>query len=253
MYSNSIYNYLKKKFDLTVVVIWTTFFPIVGIWIADSSRHLYSKFDPDNVFVWNFIHHLVQMLLAIIVILLSIWNKPIKNWGFNLNNKSWSLNIFWKFCIGWIIFLTIGTILFQWSSNSEPIIKYPLTTRNITGNLSFMFTMPGLSEEILFRALAIGILLKSWGGRMNFGIFRISATGLIATIIFTLAHFGYTIQPFQIDYIEPMQLLFAFGLGIFYAVMLEKTGSLLGPILVHNASDGLGTVIYLIVTALTYR
>jgi membrane protease YdiL (CAAX protease family) len=42
-----------------------------------------------------------------------------------------------------------------------------------------------------------------------------------------------------------MQLLFCTGLGLFYAVMREKTDSLVGPIAAHGASDGLLTVIQL--------
>ena len=109
-----------------------------------------------------------------------------------------------------------------------------------------MFIMPGISEEILFRALVIGILLNSWTGKIKPGSFEVSHAGFIAAIIFTLAHVGFVFHPFQIDYIEPMQLVFAFGLGIFYAVMFDRTGSLLGPILVHSASDGIGTVIYIL-------
>jgi len=47
-------------------------------------------------------------------------------------------------------------------------------------------------------------------------------------------------------------MIFAFGLGIFYVVMFDRTGSLLGSVLAHNASDGIGTVIY-IIFSLGYR
>lgn len=45
-------------------------------------------------------------------------------------------------------------------------------------------------------------------------------------------------------------LFFAFALGIFYAAVREKTGSLLGPILAHNISDGWLSILYIIIQSI---
>lgn len=243
--SGNVLSFGKKLLDLLVVLTLAFVFPLVASYTANIIAHDYYKIS------WLYVHHFVQMVLAVLVILLPIWKKSLPQWGFNLNDRAWSLRTVKKFCIGWLVFLPIGTLIFQWLSGWPPLISYPLTLRNIAGHLSFMFTMPGLSEEILFRALTMGILLRSWQGKIRFMSIEVSSAGLIAAIIFTLAHIGFTLNPFRITYYQPMQLLFAFCLGIFYAVMFDKTRSLLGPILVHNASDGLGTVIYMVISFFT--
>lgn len=84
------------------------------------------------------------------------------------------------------------------------------------------------------------------------GSFSVSAPGLIAAILFSYAHIGYSIYPFHIYSINPMQLIVAFALGIFYAITFEKTGSLLCPILCHSASDLTGNAIFYVLPAILH-
>lgn len=239
---------LLKLFYLAATITFAYIIPRLASLTADLTIGYFKWLDPDNVFVWPYIHHLVQLLLALVVIILPFWKKSLDEWGFNINEREWSLKVTLKFCVYWVLFNTIGTLIFQILSGWPPIVRYPMNVRNIAGNLSFMFIMPGISEEVLFRALVTGILLRSWKGRINILGINLPYAGFIAAIIFTLAHIGFDIYPFKVTYIEPMQLIFAFGLGIFYAVMFDRTKSLLGPILVHNASDGLTHVMYYILT-----
>jgi membrane protease YdiL (CAAX protease family) len=44
-----------------------------------------------------------------------------------------------------------------------------------------------------------------------------------------------------------MQVFMAFALGIFYAVLRERTGSLLGPVLAHNISDGWLSILFILI------
>ena len=92
------------------------------------------------------------------------FNKGLSEWGFNLNHSKWSLTVFWKFTIGWVVFWTIGTVGFSlMTGHSLSVFNYPLTTRNVVGNLSFMLLMPGPSEEALFRGFAIGVCCPNHG------------------------------------------------------------------------------------------
>ena len=226
----------KKILSFILAFFCVIFFPYIACHISDIiTRYSYNL-------LWLYIHHMIQMILALVVIILPIWKKSFFEWGFNINEKAWSLRTVLKFGIGWFIIQTIMILVLRTPSP----ISYSLNFKNIVGDLVFDFVLTGISEEILFRALAIGILIKSWKRKVKILGFEISTAGFIAAILFSLAHIGFTIYPFQITYVQPMQLAFAFGLGIFYAVMFEKTGSLLGPILAHGASDGLITVIFLI-------
>ena len=98
------------------------------------------------------------------------------------------------------------------------------------------------SEETLFRGFVMVVLGQSWKGILNIGKLTIPVSGLLAALIFTYAHISYTIFPLKF-YFNTGQLIAAFGLGIFYAIVFYKTKSLLGSVLCHNISDGIGFII----------
>lgn len=76
-------------------------------------------------------------------------------------------------------------------------------------------------------------------GSVRFPGFAEPSTGLISAAVFSLAHVGFRISPFKITHLDPMQLDIAFALGIFYSVVYRNAENPLGPVLAHNASDGL--------------
>jgi membrane protease YdiL (CAAX protease family) len=125
------------------------------------------------------------------------------------------------------------------------VIDYDLTTSNIISDLFFDFVITGLSEEILFRGLIMGLLLKAWQGFLGTGRPGISLAGIFAAVLFSPAYIGIDWQALEIAYFNPLQLVFSMRLGLFYAFMMDKSNSLLGPVIAHGASDGLITVINL--------
>jgi len=240
----------RKIADILIVIAAVEFIPHLSSYSANYLTVYFDGLDPDHAFAWNYIHHITQLVLTVLAMKL-YFRKSLSDWGFNLNQKAWSLSVFWKFAIGWTIFWTIGTGVFLLvSGQSLSVFNYPLIPRNIIGNLSFMLLMPGPSEEALFRGFVIGVLSQSWKGTVRVGKLSVSLAGFIAALLFMYAHIGYGIHPFQIYVLNPMQLMMAFGLGIYYAVTFEKTGSLLCPILSHSFSDALGNGVLYIFTAL---
>lgn len=213
--------------------------------IAGSLAVYFTALDPDNVFVFSFLHHIVQGLaaLALIVIASLIFKRPLRQFGFNMNNWQWSLRTVGRFCVGWVVLYTLGALLMT-PSGMKP--AYPMNLRNAAGYSLFMLTMPGPSEETLFRALPYFILGFAWTGSVKVFKLRLSHIAIITAVLFTVAHIGFTYVPFGITYIQPMQLAFAMGLGLFYGYMYDKTGSLLGPVLAHAASDFLGNLIVIL-------
>ena len=119
---------MLKIRDLLLVLLLAYFIPKAAYILASNWSVHFNGIDPENVFAWSFIHHIVQMVLALIVILLLIWKKPFADWGFNLNDKTWSLKTAGKFCIGWIIIIPVGTLIFQILSGWPGIVDYPLNT-----------------------------------------------------------------------------------------------------------------------------
>ena len=56
------------------------------------------------------------------------------------------------------------------------------------------------------------------------------------------AHIYFTLAPFQLTHLDPLQLAIAFGCGVFYAAAYLKTKSLLAPFLAHNFSNTTSTI-----------
>jgi membrane protease YdiL (CAAX protease family) len=185
-------------------------------------------------------HHLWQMILALALIgLLSRGN--FRAWGLNLDNWRESLRIIKKFVLYFgVYFAGIGAVL-QWFSTTEAdqiaFLGHSLNATNITGNLAFRGLLSGLSEEILFRGLIHTFLAQYFVGVWRWRGTEIPVAGIIATVIFTLVHINFRLDPFEITHLYVPQLILAFVLGLYYSIVYHRTGSLLNPILAHNFSN----------------
>jgi membrane protease YdiL (CAAX protease family) len=70
--------------------------------------------------------------------------------------------------------------------------------------------------------------VRLWGYEMN-------GAGLVVAAVFALMHAGsFFSDPF---WSASGQLVYAFALGVLYAYWLEKSKSVLAPIVGHNVSD----------------
>lgn len=74
----SVLKLTEKMRDLFVVLLLAYFIPRVAYIAATRWAGVFSGLDPDHVFVWNYIHHIVQMVLALGIIFYSfVYNKNI--------------------------------------------------------------------------------------------------------------------------------------------------------------------------------
>jgi len=228
-------SFLLKVVALLSALFFTVAYPETGCFLADKLAIGFS-------IKWLYIHHLVQLLLALVTIL--IINVAIGNkfsWGLNANQWRRSLKIALLFAAGWFVVTLAVNLLID----TPQQIDYEPTSKNILEDLFFDLVITGVSEEILFRGLVMGVLLHAFKGILRVGALRVSVAGVISALFFSLAHIGIDPRSFTVDHFSPLQMSFAFGLGIFYAVMRDKTGSLLGPVVAHGASDGIITIVQL--------
>lgn len=107
----------------------------------------------------------------------------------------------------------------------------------MTGYLGFQMLLSGTCEEPLFRGMVMVVLARYMKGMHQIGKWEIPTTGIIATVLFMLAHIGFTLSPFAITHFSVLQQFTALGLGVYYAVSFHRTGSLLCPILSHNFAN----------------
>jgi hypothetical protein len=122
-----------------------------------------------------------------------------------------------------------------------PLLDYKLTPANVSGWLFFEGIYVGPTEEIPFRALLVTFLAAAAPGRVRLGRYEMNQAGVTVAIIFALTHvtsFWTTWWPLALG-----QQVYAFALGVLYAYWLEKSGSVVAPIVGHNVGDGLAYVI----------
>ncbi len=74
----------KKIRDLIFSFLIVLILPEIGTWAANALSPMFSQIDRDGVYVWVTIHHLVQLLAALM--LMMILKPRLRYWGFNLEN-----------------------------------------------------------------------------------------------------------------------------------------------------------------------
>lgn len=238
---------LGKIGDLVVVVLAATFLPRLISILTQQVFPSSSPLDPDNVFLYGSIHHILQLLLP--MFLMKLWlTRRLSDFGFNLNDHKRSLRIFYWFSLIYLVPVFFVNVLPSIISGNSPSFGYPLNARNITGTLGYMYLLTGTGEEPLFRGFVIVVLSQSWKKVFRLWRIEISAAGLISTVLFMYAHIRFTVFPFEITYFSWAQQVWALGLGLYYAIVFQKTKSLLCPILSHGYSNGIiFTILYIMV------
>ena len=198
-------------------------------------------------YYWLTVHHLVQLTLVIGIMLLPWWGKTLSDWGWNFKNKEETLKILKAFAIGWLIFSTIFVVITNWVAGWPETLGFQATKQNVVWYLFFELIIVGFAEEAMFRGLVYGVLKSNISIMVDLKLFQVSVAGILSAVIFTLAHVGFDFSQFKVTTVDPMQLIVAFVLGIFYVILRERTGSLLGPIIAHNLTDGSLTIVYLMI------
>jgi hypothetical protein len=236
---------LGKIGDLVVVILAVTFIPRLAIVATKILYPCVNTLDPDNVFLWYSIHHIFQLLGSIA--LMKLWlSRRLSDYGFNLNDYRRSIKIFLFFCLIYLIPVFFVNVLPHIIRGTPPWFKYPLNIRNRAGFLCFQYLLSGTGEEPLFRGFVIVLLSQSWKNTFRIWRVEISSAGLLATALFMYGHIGFKVFPFEITYIAWAQQIWALGLGLYYAVVFQKTKSLLCPVLSHGYSNGIiFTILYL--------
>ena len=112
----------------------------------------------------------------------------------------------------------------QLIAHGTPDPGYPLTASNVVNWLFFESVYVGPTEEIPFRALLVTYLTATMPGKLRVGL------------LFALLHatnFNTRAWPLALG-----QQVYGFVLGVLYAYWLEKSKSVVAPIIGHNLSDG---------------
>ena len=63
--------------------------------IAIRYGHSLDKIDPNGVYVWSSLHHLWQLALTLVAML--VLSRTLRGWGFTFKDYHRSLQFFWQF------------------------------------------------------------------------------------------------------------------------------------------------------------
>jgi len=206
----------------------------------------YTAFDPDGAFAWISVHHIVQALIFPILMFAISKGSAIR-FGFGWGDSTVGLLYVRMIALIYVVYAVVSMLIIVLSGSFQGF-PYPLTMRNIVGQLSFQLLLSGPSEELIFRAFAITMLafvVKDVVFRKDSGVgnavFKIlggnlSIANLMAAIIFGLAHVGFSFAPFSVSF-NTFQVIYSIVLGLFYGVCYERSKSMVYPMAMHSITN----------------
>jgi len=102
--------------------------------------------------------------------------------------------------------------------------------------LLFMAIMPGLNEEFIYRGLLLGLLNKIF--KNKFRIFKTNfGWGAIITSMILGILYGFQVgDNFQV-HLDYFTILISGVYGFLFALIRERSGSLVFPVIAHSAAD----------------
>ena len=201
----------------------------LGGFVADLFQ--YEVIDKDGTFMSVSVHHIVQMIVALVLIFI-ISKKSNLDFGLipRLNKSGILYTAIFAIII--LIYVLISYVV-GYSLDTIAPYEYELNISNVLGTLGFQLFLSGTSEEILFRALPItvlgGVICKD--NKKSY-IFII----VIASVLFSVAHIRWTLFPVSISF-SWFQLIYAFILGIAYGLTYVKSESIIYPMIMHGLSN----------------
>lgn len=111
---------------------------------------------------------------------------------------------------------------------------YPTDPVNASGWL-FAMGITGFAEETLFRGFLLGALAVLVPGRLRIGALDLPVAAYFVASIFGAMHWqSFFVNPLHLAI---AQQLYAFAWGLIYVWLMERSDSLLAPVIAHGASD----------------
>lgn len=219
--------------------------PYGAAYLAHFSNELFGTPSPYGpTLPWLYMLHAFMLLVALVVIAIFKYKLAPADYGLHWpRDKTYILPaVLWGTFFG--VLMTLVDYAPQLLTHTTPDPGFPLTPGNIWGWTFFEGVYVGPTEEIPLRALLVTYLATTMPGKLHIGRFNMNWAGVLVAVIFALLHansFDTRQWPEALG-----QQIYAFALGVLYAYWLEKSRSVVAPIIGHNVSD---VVEYLILFA----
>ena len=103
--------------------------------------------------------------------------------------------------------------------------------------LLFLAIMPGLSEELIYRGLLLGLLNKIFDKGFRFLGTDFGWGVILISIVFGLLHGFHFTADYQIQFGNVENIILTGCFGFIFALLKERSGSLIFPIIAHSTID----------------
>jgi uncharacterized protein len=233
----------EPRFRLKFVPLLVTVLLGLGLTLGSAiaaqllGRALHLPSPKESMLSFLFVQHGFQLLLALLAIaVFKFWLVPA-DYGLHWpRGKTYILPaILWG-----VIFATLVAAGASWldvALHIPPTHELGITRQNVWGWAVFEGAYVGPTEEIPFRALLVTYLATTMPGKLHIGRFNMNWAGIIVALLFALAHVGTFWMANWVDAL--VQQFYAVTWGLAYAYWLEKSKSVVAPIIAHNISDGI--------------
>jgi hypothetical protein len=224
-----------KLVPLVVVAALGFGLPYLAAYAAFYSSKLFHTPSPHGATLpWLYVHHAFQLVFGLAAIAI-VKRFVAADYGLHLpRGKTYvGAAVLWGIFFG--VLMTAVDYAPQLLNHTRPDLGFKLTAPNVAGWLFFEGVYVGPTEEIPFRALLVTYLAATMPGTLRLGRFRMNWAGIIVALIFALLHatnFSLRAWPLALG-----QQIYAFALGVLYAYWLEKSRSIVAPIVGHNVGD----------------
>ncbi|HTQ14242.1 MAG TPA: CPBP family intramembrane glutamic endopeptidase [Rhizomicrobium sp.] len=230
----------ERPFRLKVVPIAVTALLAYGVAVAGAyaaffCHKLLGTASPSGpALPWLYMQHAGQFVVALLVILVLKRLVPADYGLHRPRGKTYVLPaILWGVLFG--VLMTVVDYAPQLIAHAKPDPGFPLTRGNVAGWLFFEGIYVGPTEEVPFRALLVTYLAATMPGKLHVGRFNMNWAGIFVAVIFALLHAtSFDTRQWQLAL---GQQVYAFALGVLYAYWLEKSKSVVAPIVGHNVGD----------------
>ena len=238
------------SFVLPVLLVATIKTVDVSCFFVARYCYQYISFlDPDGVYLVVTIHHIAQAGVGLLLINLYARANGLgfADFGFRKALFTRSIKPILVFVSGWGAFQLIFTMVYVYALRRPLYNGYRFTVLNETADFLFQITLSGTSEEILFRAMILTIVLRYANRRTKSRVPAAIAATAISTLIFMFDHVNFDLVPFRVTHLDIYQQLTCLVFSIFYSWLFMRYKSVYSVMLAHNLLNGLITIIVLFI------
>jgi len=225
-----------RPIPIVITILLGFALPILGAYLVVFGRRFVPALPQPSgpALPWLYAQHGAQLLVALVAIAIVKFFVPA-DYGLHMPRGKTYVTpaILWGLFFG--VLMTLVDYAPQLIAHTKPMLDYALTAPNVVGWLGFEGIYVGPTEEIPFRVLLVTYLAATMPGKLRIGRFDMNMAGIIVALIFALLHAAsFVTRP---SLLALGQQVYAFALGVLYAYWLEKSKSVVAPVVGHNVSD----------------